>query len=97
MSNVTRIKFLALVPKRIWDGNQPYWGGPSDMVTREVEFRTGLGPCGKYVDLLVVDRADNGDLVIRQYHADKTVTTFVYKEEDIVGRIAIEEAAPNGD
>lgn len=95
MTNVTRIKFLALVPKRVWDGHQSYWGGPSDTVTREVEFRTGLGPCGKHVDMLVVDRADNGNLVIRQYHSDDTVTTFIYKDADILGRIAIEEASPN--
>lgn len=68
---LTSIRFTARLP---------------DGFKRDTEFKLGLGPCGKVVEELQVWRKD-GEMHIKQWHDDCTYKLFIYKEQDILGRI----------
>lgn len=53
-------------------------------------FTLGLGPCGKTVDYLRLTQTAVG-VEVFQRHTDRTSKTFIYRWEDITGRIEVEE------
>ncbi|WP_066765661.1 hypothetical protein [Sphingobium sp. CCH11-B1] len=69
-------------------------GTPFATVQRSqtVEFKLGLGPCGKTVTGLKTDN-DREFFYILQSHDDGTHKRFMYRLCQIVGRIEVELAA----
>ena len=53
------------------------------------EFSLGRGPCGKTVDSLRF-YSDRDYLSIRQTHDDGTEKRFLYRNDDIMGRVEVE-------
>lgn len=63
---------------------------PEHLDLFDTVFILGLGPCGKVVSKLSMSR-DEKFLTIKQTHADGTSKDFIYKLEDIIGRITEEK------
>lgn len=55
-----------------------------------VDFKLGLGPCGKVVTRLEVEFRDTL-MGITQTHEDGSTKEFIYQVGDIAGRIVIED------
>ncbi len=79
---ITSIKF----PVRFWDFCL------KQDVTLGAEFKLGPGPCGKVVTQLAVAKGSGPFLQILQFHSDDTHKAFLYRREDLRGRIEIEYA-----
>ncbi len=71
------------------------WRVPSDMQRIEyetfatAEFSLGFGPCGKEVISLEIEVHDKF-VNVTQIHADETSKNFLYRIEDLTGRVEIE-------
>ncbi len=61
-----------------------------DLVAKQAVFSLGLGPCGKIAESLEYTLTKDF-LTIIQY-CDGEVKTFIYRVDDLCGRIEIERA-----
>ena len=90
----TRIQFINRYP--VVRTVQKVPGKPSAGTKQEVEwlfapvdFKLGLGPCGKVVKELYLNYSD-AIATITQVHEDGTGKEFIYQMNDIAGRITHE-------
>lgn len=70
------------------------WHDPEtkEDIRRLAVFRLGVGPCGKEVVALAFDpSAGNVGHVVTQTHADATRKYFIYRHEDLIGRVEVLE------
>lgn len=61
-----------------------------DTVVKQAVFSLGLGPCGKVVKSL--EWTLTRDFLTIIQHCDGEIKTFIYRVDDLCGRIEIEEA-----
>ena len=85
---ITQIKFINRYP--VIRHDIKIGGQKAEWLFTTVDFKLGLGPCGKVVIDLDV-RLEEGCLTIIQTHDDRTSKTFIYQLSDIAGRICVEE------
>lgn len=56
---------------------------------KKTSFKLGLGPCGKKVHKLQLVH-DKHFLKLHQWCTDGTRQDFIYKQDDVVGRVKVE-------
>lgn len=83
MANVSRVWFTSMVPAIDKESRQVLGYGAC-----LVEFKLGVGPCGKTVTRLDVSRTLGGTSIV-QYTDDGEVLEFIYLDKDAVGRVHV--------
>lgn len=86
MKRITSVKFLNQYPEYVFQASK---GMVLNHKVVPVDFKLGLGPCGKVVDALGVTESV-ACLTIHQTHTDGTSKSFLYQWDDICGRVQLE-------